>query len=99
MLNDPGLRKTNFVMVHGGWPFTREIGALLTKPNAYLDFSQQSLLIAPTALAATLREWLGFVPGESDVRDGRVPVFRRDRLGGIGRDGRACGPAERSRSR
>jgi predicted TIM-barrel fold metal-dependent hydrolase len=62
VLNDPGLRKTNFVMVHGGWPFTREIGALLTKPNAYLDFSQQSLLIAPTALAATLREWLGFVP-------------------------------------
>jgi uncharacterized protein len=62
VLNDPGLRKTNFVMVHGGWPFTREIGALLTKPNAYLDFSQQSLLIPPEALAATLREWLGFLP-------------------------------------
>ena len=39
VLNDPALRKTNFVMVHGGWPFIREIGALLTKPNAYLDFS------------------------------------------------------------
>ena len=25
VLNDPSLRKTNFVMVHGGWPFTREI--------------------------------------------------------------------------
>jgi predicted TIM-barrel fold metal-dependent hydrolase len=62
LLNDPELRKTNFVMVHGGWPFTREIGALLTKPNAYLDFSQQSLLIGPAALATTLREWLGFVP-------------------------------------
>jgi predicted TIM-barrel fold metal-dependent hydrolase len=62
VLNDPGLRRTNFVMVHGGWPFTREIGALLSKPNAYLDFSQQSLLIAPSALAGTLREWLGAVP-------------------------------------
>jgi predicted TIM-barrel fold metal-dependent hydrolase len=62
VLNDPELRNTNFVMVHGGWPFTREIGALLTKPNAYLDFSQQSSLIAPTILAATLREWLGYVP-------------------------------------
>lgn len=62
VLNDPGLRKTNFVMVHGGWPFTREIGALLTKPNAYLDFSQQSLLIAPPALAGTIRGWLGYVP-------------------------------------
>jgi len=45
LLNDPSLRKTKFVMVHGGWPFTREITALLTKPNAYLDFSQQSLVV------------------------------------------------------
>ena len=43
VLDDPALRKTRFVMVHGGWPFTREIGALLTKPNAYLDFSAQAL--------------------------------------------------------
>jgi predicted TIM-barrel fold metal-dependent hydrolase len=62
VLNDPALRKTNFVMIHGGWPFTREIGALLTKPNAYLDISQQSLLVGPTVLAQTLREWLELVP-------------------------------------
>jgi predicted TIM-barrel fold metal-dependent hydrolase len=62
VLNDPALRKTKFVMIHGGWPFTREIGALLTKPNAYLDFSGQCLSLPPAVLAATLREWLGFVP-------------------------------------
>jgi predicted TIM-barrel fold metal-dependent hydrolase len=62
VLNDPTLRKTNFVMVHGGWPFTREITALLTKPNAYLDFSAQSLLLSARTLAATIREWLEFVP-------------------------------------
>jgi predicted TIM-barrel fold metal-dependent hydrolase len=62
VLNDPALRKTNFVMVHGGWPFTREAGALLTKPNAYVDFSAQSLLLGPATLAQTLREWLEFVP-------------------------------------
>ena len=62
MLNDPGLRKTNFVMVHGGWPFTREIGALLTKPNAYLDFSQQSLLIAPGGARGHTPGVAGFVP-------------------------------------
>jgi predicted TIM-barrel fold metal-dependent hydrolase len=62
LLNDPELRKTNFVMVHGGWPFTREIGALLTKPNAYLDFSGQSLFLGTMTLAQTLREWLEFVP-------------------------------------
>jgi hypothetical protein len=62
VFNDPDLRKTKFVMLHGGWPFTREITALLEKPNAYLDYSAQSLMLAPTTLAATLREWLEFVP-------------------------------------
>ena len=62
ILNDPGLRKTNFVMLHGGWPYTREIAALLTKPNAYLDYSSQSLLLTPATLAVTLREWLEWVP-------------------------------------
>jgi predicted TIM-barrel fold metal-dependent hydrolase len=62
VLNDPELRKTRFVMVHGGWPYTREITALLEKPNAYLDFSQQSLVIDPPILAQTIREWLSFIP-------------------------------------
>ncbi|HWC96025.1 MAG TPA: amidohydrolase family protein [Candidatus Sulfopaludibacter sp.] len=62
VLNDPELRKTKIVMVHGGWPFTREIGALLTKPTAYLDFSAQDLSQTPAILASTLREWLAFVP-------------------------------------
>jgi predicted TIM-barrel fold metal-dependent hydrolase len=62
VLNDPTLRKTKFVMLHGGWPFTREITALLTKPNAYLDYSSQSLLLQPATLAVTLREWLEYVP-------------------------------------
>ncbi len=61
-LNDPELRKTKFVMLHGGWPFTREITALLTKPNAYLDFSAQDLALPPAALAQTIREWLEYVP-------------------------------------
>jgi hypothetical protein len=62
VLNDPALRHTNIVMVHGGWPFTREIAALLTKPAAYLDFSAQDLSETPATLAGILREWLEFVP-------------------------------------
>jgi predicted TIM-barrel fold metal-dependent hydrolase len=62
VLDDPDLRKTRFVMLHGGWPFIGEITALLTKPNAYLDFSAQDLARTPDALSHTLREWLEFVP-------------------------------------
>jgi predicted TIM-barrel fold metal-dependent hydrolase len=62
VLDDPALRKTRFVMIHGGWPFTREAAALLTKPNAYLDFSGESTVIDPPLLAQSIREWLSYVP-------------------------------------
>jgi predicted TIM-barrel fold metal-dependent hydrolase len=62
VLIDPELRKTNFVMVHGGWPYVHEAAALLTRPNAYLDFSMQPLLLGPSNVAQTLREWLTFEP-------------------------------------
>ena len=62
LFNDPKLRHTNFVMLHGGWPFVREAGALLQKPNVYLDLSQQSLTFPPRTLAGWLREWLETFP-------------------------------------
>jgi len=62
LFDDPRLRNTRFVMLHGGWPFVREAGALLQKPNVYLDISQQSLTFPPRTLAAWLREWLETFP-------------------------------------
>jgi len=62
VLNDPTLRKTNFVMIHGGWPFTREVAALLSKPNAYADFSEQTFMNYPRAVAQAIREWLEYAP-------------------------------------
>jgi predicted TIM-barrel fold metal-dependent hydrolase len=62
LLDDPSLRKTNFVFLHGGWPFERQVTALLMKPNAYADFSAQNLFNYPAELAKTIRAWLEFVP-------------------------------------
>ena len=62
LFNHPRLRQTQFVMLHGGWPFVHETGALLQKPNAWLDLSQQSLVIPPRTLAGWLREWLEVFP-------------------------------------
>jgi uncharacterized protein len=62
LFNDPRLRHTNFVLLHGGWPFVHEIGALLQKPNVYLDLSQQSLMIGPRTMSQWLREWLELYP-------------------------------------
>ena len=62
LFNDPRLRHTNFVLLHGGWPFVHEIGALLQKPNVFLDLSQQSLMISPRTMSQWLREWLELYP-------------------------------------
>ena len=62
LFNDPRLRRTNFVLLHGGWPFVREAGALLQKPNVFLDLSQQSLTFPPRTLSMWLREWLETFP-------------------------------------
>jgi hypothetical protein len=62
LFNDPAVRHTNFVMLHGGWPFVHETGALLQKPNVYLDISQQALVVPAPTLATWLREWLELFP-------------------------------------
>lgn len=60
--NDPTLRKTNFVVVHGGYPYTKEMGQLLSKPNVYADFSAQTFFTYPRELSEILRNWLESYP-------------------------------------
>jgi len=62
LLDDPSLRKVNFVLIHGGWPFTAEITPLLTKPNAYVDFSEQTAFTSARSVSEVLRKWLEYVP-------------------------------------
>jgi predicted TIM-barrel fold metal-dependent hydrolase len=62
VFNDTKLRKTRFVLLHGGWPFVREAGALLQKPNVYLDLSQETLSFSAKTLSGWLREWLETYP-------------------------------------
>jgi uncharacterized protein len=62
VFNDPALRKTNFVIIHGGYPFTKETASLLSKPNVYADFSAQTFLIYPRELSEVLRNWLEVYP-------------------------------------
>jgi len=63
VFNDPSLRKTKFVLLHGGsGPFTREIGYLLMKPNVYADFSEQTWMTSARALSQVIRDWLEWYP-------------------------------------
>ena len=62
MTNDPTLRKTKFVFVHGGPPYTHVTAFLLSKPNVYADFSEQTWLYGVRALATNIRDWLEWYP-------------------------------------
>ncbi|HWG49143.1 MAG TPA: amidohydrolase family protein [Candidatus Acidoferrales bacterium] len=63
VLNDPSLRNTKFVLLHGGaGPFTKYVAYLLMKPNVYADFSEQTWLIPTRALSQVIRYWLEWYP-------------------------------------
>ena len=60
--NDPTLRGTNFVIVHGGGVFASHAGAMLWKPNVYLDTSALILILPPAKLAQVFEDWLSQFP-------------------------------------
>lgn len=62
LLNDPSLRRTNFVLLHGGTPFERHNAALIAKPNVSVDTSVLELFYSPAELARILRPWLEVMP-------------------------------------
>jgi len=61
-LNDPSLRKTTFVVVHGGGMYAPHTGALFAKPNVYADFSVMPQFYTAATLAGILRGWLTQYP-------------------------------------
>ncbi len=62
VLHDPVTRKTNFVLLHGGWPYIGEITALLQNPNVYTDFSEQTFNGYPREVSSAIRKWLEYEP-------------------------------------
>ena len=62
VFNDPDLRNTKFVLIHGGGTFYQHTSAMLWKPNVYADMSLLTQLWPPEQLAGVLREWLSQFP-------------------------------------
>ncbi|HTU46727.1 MAG TPA: amidohydrolase family protein [Bryobacteraceae bacterium] len=62
LFNDPTMRKTKFVMLHGGWPFSKEAAAEIWKPNVYVDFSAFMYETYPAEGARAIRYYLETAP-------------------------------------
>ena len=63
VFDDPALRKTNFVLLHGGaGPYWKILAALLVKPNVYTDISEQTWLEPTRELSHVIRYFLEMYP-------------------------------------
>jgi hypothetical protein len=62
VFNDPELRDTKFVLIHGGGTFYQHTSAMLWKPNVYADISLLTFVWTPDQLAAVLKDWLSQFP-------------------------------------
>lgn len=62
VLDDATLRHTNFVLIHTGWPFTKQMAFLLMKPNVYTDYSEVTALLSARKLSEVLRDFLEWYP-------------------------------------
>jgi uncharacterized protein len=62
VFNDPALGTTRFVIIHGGGVFAAHAGAMLWKPNVFVDTSLMSFAYPPEGLAGVLRAWLTQFP-------------------------------------
>lgn len=56
------LRKTSFVLLHGGWPHHALAQAMIDKPNTWVDFSAQTFNLGTHSLSGILRDWLSWHP-------------------------------------
>jgi predicted TIM-barrel fold metal-dependent hydrolase len=63
VLDDASLRKTTFVLVHGGaGPYMNLTSFLLGKTNVYADFSEADALLSTRTLSTAIRNWLEWYP-------------------------------------
>src|SRR5436190_6957495 len=62
VFNDPALRNTKFVLIHGGGTFYLHTSAMLWKPNVFADISLMTRLWSAHQIAIVLRDWLSQFP-------------------------------------
>ena len=55
-------RNTRFLLLHGGWPFDREVVALLALDNVFTDFSCANIYKYARELSAQIRPALEWFP-------------------------------------
>jgi predicted TIM-barrel fold metal-dependent hydrolase len=69
--------ETDFVLIHGGWPYTVQVTGLLMKSNVLVDFSAQEYMMSSRSLADVLRYWITIFLKRSFSARTFLPVRRK----------------------
>jgi predicted TIM-barrel fold metal-dependent hydrolase len=62
LIDDPAMRGTRFVLLHGGGSYMAETGYMITKNNVWADISEYAFANSPRTLAGIIRPWLESAP-------------------------------------
>ena len=62
VLRDPRYAKTNFVLIHGGYPYTLDMIWLTAAKNVYTDSSLMGYYVYPSELKNILKQWISLYP-------------------------------------
>ena len=62
VLRDPRYRQVNFVLIHGGYPYTLDLIWLTAAKNVYTDSSLMGYYVYPSELKNILKQWISLFP-------------------------------------
>lgn len=62
VLRDPRYRNVNFVLIHGGYPYTLDMIWLTAAKNVYTDSSLMGYYVYPSELKSILKQWISLYP-------------------------------------
>lgn len=62
VLRDPRYKNVNFVLIHGGYPYTLDMIWLTAAKNVYTDSSLMGYYVYPSELKNILKQWISLYP-------------------------------------
>ena len=74
VLRDPRYAKVNFVLIHGGYPYTLDMIWLAAAKNVYTDSSLMGYYIYPSELKNILKQWISLFPEKIMFASDAFPI-------------------------
>jgi uncharacterized protein len=75
VLRDPRYAKVNFVLIHGGYPYTQEMIWLTAAKNVYTDSSLMGYYLYASELKNVLKQWISLFPEKIMFASDAFPLY------------------------